>query len=463
MNVNFQKTEDQLAVINVKVGPEDYIGEFKKELNKIKSKASFKGFRAGKVPASYVKKMYGKAILQDIVIKMVQEKINEHIETLDDKLIGYPISTDSSPTVTFDEMEEGEYEFELEVGLEPKFEIAGMDEATVIERYVVEPSDETVKSALTRMLKSNPTQINPETDIQEKDILELEIKQLDDDLVINKFSMPVDKIADDVVKQDLLGKDVGYTFECDIYKLEDVKEEFVHQHFLGLDPEDDAESLGRVFRTEVVGITRAVDAELNQAFYDKMFDEGDVTSEEEALQKIKTVIKESYAPQIKSLVERDLYNNLLETNNISLPEGFIFRWVKSKEENQDKEYTDDEKKEILKSIKWSIISNKIVEENEIKVEKEDLEASFKKQIQGMFRGYPMEDAMLDSLVPRMMSDEKAVSDTYNQLMTARIFELVENKVTVKDLPIDEEDFIAKIEALNEELSRNEKNALGEEE
>lgn len=463
MNVNFQKTEDQLAVINVKVGPEDYIGEFKKELNKIKSKASFKGFRAGKVPASYVKKMYGKAILQDIVIKMVQEKINEHIETLDDKLIGYPISTDSSPTVTFDEMEEGEYEFELEVGLEPKFEIAGMDEATVIERYVVEPSDETVKSALTRMLKSNPTQINPETDIQEKDILELEIKQLDDDLVINKFSMPVDKIADDVVKQDLLGKDVGYTFECDIYKLEDVKEEFVHQHFLGLDPEDDAESLGRVFRTEVVGITRAVDAELNQAFYDKMFDEGDVTSEEEALQKIKTVIKESYAPQIKSLVERDLYNNLLETNNISLPEGFIFRWVKSKEENQDKEYTDDEKKEILKSIKWSIISNKIVEENEIKVEKEDLEASFKKQIQGMFRGYPMEDAMLDSLVPRMMSDEKAVSDTYNQLMTARIFELVENKVTIKDLPIGDDDFNAKIEALNEELSRNEKNALGEEE
>lgn len=463
MNVNFQKTEDQLAVINVQVGPEDYIGEFKKELNKIKGKASFKGFRAGKVPASYVKKMYGKAILQDIVIKMVQEKINEHIESLEDKLIGYPISTEGSPIVTFEEMEEGEYEFELEVGLEPSFEIAGMDESTTIEKYVVEPSDEAAKTALDKMLASNPSQINPETDIQDKDVLELEIKLLDDDLVINKFSIPVDKIADDAVKQDLLGKDVGYTFECDIYKLEDVKEEFVHQHFLGLAPEDDAESLGRIYRTEVVGITRAVDAELNQEFFDKIFEGEDVTSEEEALEVIKKMIKANYEPQIKSLVERDLFNNLLESNDLSLPEGFIFRWVKSKEENQDKVWSDDEKKEILKSIKWSIISNKIVEENEIKVEKEDLEASFKKQIQGMFRGYPMGDDMLDSLVPRMMSDEKAVSDTYNQLMTARIFEVVESKVTVKDQPISEDDFIAKIEALNKELSNGGEDLFGEEE
>lgn len=463
MNVNFQKTEDQLAIINVKVGPEDYIGEFKKELNKIKSKASFKGFRAGKVPTSYVKKMYGKAILQDIVIKMVQEKINEHIETLDEKLIGYPISTEGSPIVTFDEMDEGEYEFELEVGLEPTFEIAGMDEATVIERFVVEPNHEAAKTALDKMLASNPTQINPETDIQEKDVLELEIKQLEDDLVINKFSIPVDKIVDEAVKQDLIGKDVGYTFECDIYKLEDVKEEFVHQHFLGLEPEDDAESLGRVFKTEVVGITRAVDAELNQAFFDRVFEGEEVTSEDEAIEVIKKMIKANYEPQIKSLVERDLFNNLLESNNLSLPEGFILRWVKSKEENQDKELSEEEKKEILKSIKWSVISNKIVEENEIKVEKEDLEASFKKQIQGMFRGYPMGDEMLDSLVPRMMSDEKAVSDTYNQLMTARIFDLVESKVTVKDLPINEDDFIAKIEALNEELNRSGADTAGEEE
>ena len=52
---------DQLnAVLKVQIGREDYEDKFKTELKKISKTASLKGFRKGKTPMGFLKKMYGK-------------------------------------------------------------------------------------------------------------------------------------------------------------------------------------------------------------------------------------------------------------------------------------------------------------------------------------------------------------------------------------------------------------------
>ena len=62
-----QDIEGQQANISITIPVEDYRPKWEAELAKAQKKAQLKGFRKGKTPLSYVKKLYGEPLLSDIV------------------------------------------------------------------------------------------------------------------------------------------------------------------------------------------------------------------------------------------------------------------------------------------------------------------------------------------------------------------------------------------------------------
>ena len=65
MNIEKEQIDDLNAVVHLTIDKDDYESRVEEVLKDHRKKANMPGFRPGKVPASLIKKMYGKAVLVD--------------------------------------------------------------------------------------------------------------------------------------------------------------------------------------------------------------------------------------------------------------------------------------------------------------------------------------------------------------------------------------------------------------
>ena len=68
------------AVLSFTLSKEDYSDKFKKELETYRKKVNLKGFRKGKTPMSFVRKMYGQGVLAETVTGMLQNEVSKYLE-----------------------------------------------------------------------------------------------------------------------------------------------------------------------------------------------------------------------------------------------------------------------------------------------------------------------------------------------------------------------------------------------
>src|SRR5947209_18258572 len=66
--------------INVTISKEDYLPSFQKSLKDYSKKANIPGFRKGMVPSGLIKKMYGRDLFVDEVLKTVDKEVFQYLE-----------------------------------------------------------------------------------------------------------------------------------------------------------------------------------------------------------------------------------------------------------------------------------------------------------------------------------------------------------------------------------------------
>ena len=115
------------ATVTITLEKSDYQPKFKSELNKYRQKAHMKGFRRGKTPLSVVKKMYGKAVLAEVINEQLQKELFEHLN--EDKLdiLGQPLPSEDQEQIEFDLKDMSDYVFKFDLGIAPEFEVEGLD------------------------------------------------------------------------------------------------------------------------------------------------------------------------------------------------------------------------------------------------------------------------------------------------------------------------------------------------
>ena len=77
----------------------DYQTLFKEELKKVGKQASFKGFRKGKTPASFLKKMYGKQVLSQVVNDILAEELQNFFTNDEREFVGQPIPNEAQTPI----------------------------------------------------------------------------------------------------------------------------------------------------------------------------------------------------------------------------------------------------------------------------------------------------------------------------------------------------------------------------
>ncbi|MEM9819864.1 MAG: trigger factor [Bacteroidota bacterium] len=443
------------SVLTITFEKGDYEPKFKAALNKQRKNAHMKGFRKGKTPIGFIKKMYGRAILAEVINDMLQDEVNRFLKEEDIEILGQPLPADDQPEYTFEVNDLSDFTFSFDMGLAPKFEVNGLDENNSFEKMVVKVSEETIEEELNNARKRSGNREEVEDAIQENDMVQFNAEELDGDQPkengwATTFSLLTSVIAPEI-KSEILGKKKGDKLRFNIFQLEtDRTEDYVRKYLLNVGENDTDVEIGEHFEGTIDNVSRLAPAELNQEFFDKTFGEGEVKSEEEARAKMEELLASQANKQGESLLFRDFQEDLLERNPLELPETFLKRWLKFSNENATDEVIEKELDRFLQNLRWSLIRSKAVQKFDIKVSNEEIFEGFKDRIRGYFGGYGDELVILNT-ANRLMQDEKQVDQVYQELIADRLFESICEVVDIKEKPVSREELEEELKKAREEM------------
>jgi trigger factor len=435
LNITLNQTDGTNAQLKVVLEEADYAPKVDQQVKEFSKKAQIKGFRPGKVPAGLVKKMYGKSILVEAINKILQEEISNYIKDNNVKLLGEPLPEPSQDAIDWDNQKQ--FEFTYAVGLLPDFNLP-LDKS--VDGYTVELDQATIDEAYENLKRQFGTTTNPETS-EEGDFIYGDLKQVDGEFE-SKTLIPTNRIV--AGKEQFTGVKAGDTIRFDIRKaFGDDNNALAHVTGLSKDVVAD---LNGEFEFTVEKINRTEAAELNQELFDKLFGKDEVTTEEEFDAKIRETIKENYDREADNLLSRNIIDTLVDNVDVELPGEFFKRWLQVTNEGRlTAEQIEENFDKYLKELKWSMIKNKVVEENELKVTNEEVVAATKEKMLAQFNMPEIPEELAESMnnyANQYLSQDNGRNyiNEYEQQLAEKVLAKLKEKMTVVEKTISTEDF-----------------------
>ncbi|MEE9437574.1 MAG: trigger factor [Saprospiraceae bacterium] len=459
MKIDKKAVDNVNATITINIDINDYKSKFNSELKKYAQKAQMKGFRAGKTPISVVRKMYGQKLLVEVVNDTLQNAIADYLDKADFKIIGQPIpSDDQVGDLNFDINNMESYEFKFDIGLIPTIDVAGVSDEDEYEIYKIKVDKKTIDKELDQLRKHFGVSKNIDGKTEEKDILtiqadELSGKKKKKDGWATEFTVMVDMLEDEV-KDKVLKLSKNDTFTFDVNNLEkDRNEEYVKKYILKIQENDTEKEeepvIGNMFIGKIVNISRHIEAALDQELFDKAFGKDEVSSEKDAVAKLKGNVEKHYGNQAKQVMYRNIMDKLVADTKVELPEAFLKRWLKMTNEKLSDEEIEKDFPAFIDSTKWNLIKSELSNKFEVEVSAEEVKESMANKIKGYMGQYGMDESMIDGIMENLMQNKEEVNKTYEELVSSKVFDKIGDTVKTKDKSITIDKFNDFVKDLNE--------------
>ena len=435
--------------LTVKLEKTDYLPSFEKTLREYSKKANIPGFRKGMVPAGLIKKMYGPSLFTDEVLKSVDRELISYLQNDKLDIFAQPIPVESDVR-QLDVNNPADYTFHFEIGMKPEFQLPDLG-AAKITRYVVEVTDDMISKEITRLQNRYGNTKDEETITTEENILNLDFSETNNEGFeaeggIKKANSILVKYFSEAVRKTWMGKKVN-DFEVLQLKtaFDDKEREWIISD-LGL--KDDPNAADKYFKISISKIGLLEKRELNEDFFNQLYPNQEVKTETDFSNKIKEEIQAYWNGQARNQIQDQVFHQLVDHTEIKFPEGFLRKWIKTQgdavksDEDVDKEFP-----HFLSQLKWTLISDKIVQENAIQVSPDEIRNFAKQQLFSYMGGANLSDDQpwVTDYIEKMMKDRKYVEDAYNRIQTQKIFEWAETKLNPSDKPISAEDFTKMVE------------------
>jgi trigger factor len=444
MNISQEKIDNLNAVVTINIKPEDYQPRVEKAIKDHAKKAKIPGFRPGMVPPSHIKKMYGKSILVDEVNNLLSDTLNNYINEQQLEVLGQPLpKMDDEKQYNWDFADD--FEFNYEVGLAPEFDVdfSSKDKVT---QYVIKADKETLEARIKNIRKSYGKMTNPDVSA-DGDVLYAELVQLSPDGsvfdggVTNTTSVRLDQVQDEKIKKSLIGLKKDNEVTLDIQKAYNNDATRIAA-ILKVDDETAAE-LKSNFRLTVKNVNRLEESDLNQEFFDKLFGEGTVTTEEEFRTKITEEVEAMFAQDSERKLQNDLYTLSIEKAKFDLPDEFLKRWLKATNEKLSEEELTGGYDDFAKNLKWTLLENKIIKDNKIEIKYEEVFAAAKQRLDAQFRMYspqPLSEEQLGQYAVQYLQNKEEANKIFEEVKALKVLEHLKGIVTLDKKEIDAKDF-----------------------
>ena len=438
MNIQKEQIDELNAIVKVAITKEDYSDKVDKILKDYKKQANIPGFRKGQVPMGLIKKQYGKAVLVDEVNKLLQDNLNKYLteEKLD--VLGNPLPKQQD---NFN-WEAEDFSFEFELGLAPNFEVTLKTKKPVThykivaDKKMIDEQVERIRKQYGKLISKSEAGKNDEL----TGVFRNEEEEID-----HKSNLEMSKVKSKKAIDSLLGKKAGDTV---ILKTKGLfKEDYLLSGALGIQREK-LEKLNIEVSFTIEEINERESADLDQELFDKLFGKDAITSEKGLRERIKEDSEKQFEQQADQKLLNDVTERLIETIKFDLPAGFLKKWIQTTgEKSLSEEEANDEYEKSEKGLRYQLIEGKIIKDNGIEIQFDELKEFAKGFIKSQMAQYgqlnPQEEE-LDNIASRVLGNQEEVKRLSEQLMSQKLLALYKEKANLKKKEVTYDNFVKEV-------------------
>jgi trigger factor len=446
MNIEQKNIDELNAVITVKLSPEDYQENFNKSINKYRKEMRVPGFRPGHVPAALVKKKYGPSILAEEVDKLLNEALFNHIQSSKLDILGQPLPANTEDKIDWNNP--SEMEFSFEIGLAPQFDIQLNGKTKFVFNKIKvdeELVDKQINDFAKRYGKLAPVDKSESTDMIWATFTELDANdQKVEGGFTHSSTVSVEYIENADVQKKLIGLKVDDTLIIDPKSISRGDADMAAM--LGIAKDKAAEFKHNV-ELKVTEIKRLHPADIDQELIDKVYGPGEVEGVDAFRDKIRTELSEMFTKDSDRLFKRDLADTLIENLNLNLPSEFLKKWIVATNKKEvTMEQVESEFDQYALSLKWQLIENKIIKDNDIKVTAEEVINYTKELLAMQYAQYgmmvPVEEE-LTAAAKKVLSNQDESTKLYETLYEMKVTAFLKENASIDEKEVSYDDFVKK--------------------
>ena len=434
MKITLNKKNKLTGIITIEINKDDYEQNVNDVLKRYSKTAKIPGFRKGFVPIGLVKKQYGNAVKVDEINKLLDSSLKKYIQDEKLDILGGPI-----PHVDNDINWDSEIiNFDFEIGYTPEFKINLKPKKPIL-KYEVKADKKMVDGQI-KNIQSQYGKLISKPKAENNSEITANFNCTTDE--INNSSM----FKTDSLKPSFLKRIIGLKVGNELTEIGSkiFKENYELSRNLKIELEK-AKKFKSEVSIKIEEINEREMADLDQDLFDKVFGKNSVKSVTE----MKNKLSEDFVKQFQNQVDQKLMNDtieyLIESTKINLPSEFLIKWMKLSSENKisiDEAKSEYEKSE--KGMKYQLIESKIIIDNDLQVNFEDLKSFTTDLIKNQMLQYGQaipDEKEVDGIVARVMSNKDEIKRLTEQLTSTRILNFFKDNFNYKTKKVSYDEYI----------------------
>ena len=447
MNISFEKIGDVAGKLTVNVEENDYKAKVNAELKKIGATHNIPGFRKGHINIDQLRRRFGKDVMSDVINETVYHAVIDYIKENKINILGQPLPE----KVVAVNMDQKDYTFAYEVGLAPELNIE-VDKNVTLPYYTIDITDQMLEDQDKSLRERFGAQV-PGEEVDNKAVIKGTIMELNADGTVKESEDAIQVINGIVApfyfknkeeEQKFIGKKLNdkvvfnpyNSCEGNIAELSSM---------LNIDKDKAADVKGD-FEMVITEIIVVKPAEHNQEFFDNVFGRDKVHNDEEYNQALKEMISNSFRGTTDyyfNTITRDYFVDKYGAD-MKLPEDFLIKWLTytnpeaAKDADMKKEYA-----EMLPSLKWQIISDRIADQLKVSIDNDDVLARAKfiaRQQFNQYGIYNIDEETVTDTAKRILADKNYSRRIAEEVSEFKLFAVIREAITIDLKTVSFEEF-----------------------
>ncbi|WP_440912029.1 trigger factor [Candidatus Pelagibacter sp.] len=426
MKVTVENKKGLNKDVKVFIDKETMSSYMDQKYEEIKSTVNLKGFRPGKVPKEILKRQFGKAVFSEVLDKVLKDTSTKALEENKIKPAGQP----KLDLKTYGE--DKELEYILSVTELPKIDIKSITDIK-FDQYTVKIDASEADKRIKEIAKNQPNFKEATADTKAKE----------GDLVVLDYNATVEgnsfKGSEGKNTQLTLGKDLflkGFDKQLIGVKKNETKivEATLPENF----PEKELVNKKAKFECKITSVKNPEEVKIDDEFAKNL----GAKDLEDLKKLVSNQINDEYKNSLDRLSKNQILKELEKFKVDEIPENLIDEEVKILSQGMSEEDAKKSRKNFeevaKKRIKTGLILNEFGEQNQIKVNEQELQAEIQKQLRMM----PGQEKMVMDFYQKNPS---AVASLRGTVYEEKIISLIKDKAKAnkKEISKDEAEKILK--------------------
>ena len=391
-------------------------------------------FRKGHVPLSLIKKKYEKAIVIEETNKILSESLNNYIIDSKLKILGNPIpildeKLDWNADVLI---------FKFEVGLSPNLEVdLNFKNSLIYHKINVE--NKVIEERID-YLQQQYGELKDEKKISDTSELIFKFtskeENIDKKMTLKLNQLKTKKIIDLVRKLNL---NETFTFE-----LKDFFKDQTQSISLSNKTIEEIKSSIINIEAKLLSIQKRVKASLKESFFKKIYPNKSIKTLTRFKEEIRKSIQSQYDQQSDQKFLNDVTKKLIEEVKFNLPRKFLIKWLQKRGEKEiTLENATEEFEKSEKGLRYQLIEEEIINQNNLKVEEKEIKDFAKKIFLIQFGqiGKKGGEQEIEQMIERILKNEEERKRIIEQVKTEKLLTFFKENIKFKTKKLTYDSFI----------------------